>query len=315
MDTLTHLTLGACTGELLLGKRLGKRAMLYGAIAANIPDIDIVAGLFLPADKALLFHRSITHSLLFALVIGLCLAWLAKKYHPKISGLLFAVFFCFELALHDLLDTCTSYGTGLLEPFSHQRFSFHLLYVADPLFTIPLLIVTIILIAQKTNNRQRINWVSAAIGISALYVCFAVYCKSQVDNKATLTTPAPFNCMLWYCIIKTDTGYYTGYQSIFDKQPPQYEYHPQSKALLKHPEPVLTTFADGYYTISKQNDAMYFNVLRFGQIQGWQTKDAPFALSYPLGTTASKNMIVQKGRFAGWNAASIKLYFERIAGK
>jgi len=315
MDPLTHLTLGACTGELLLGKRFGKKAMLFGALAANIPDVDTVTGLFVPGDKALLLHRGITHSFCFAIIVGLLLAYLFSKWYPKISYRAFALFFCIELILHDLLDTCTSYGTGLLEPFSHQRFSFHLLFVVDPLFTLSLLVATVVLIIKKENNPYRVEWASTGIIVSLLYVGFAVCCKSRMDSKATMTTPAPFNTMLWYCIKKTDSGYYTGYESVFDKRPIAYEYHPKNEFLLKRPEPYLTAFANGYYIITKTGDQLYFNVIRFGQIQGWQQKDAPFVLSYPMQETGNENMIIQKGRLAGWNRKSVQQYLERIAGK
>ena len=137
MDSLTHICLGACVGELLLYKQLGKKALLWGIAAQNLPDIDAIAAIFLPADRAFLIHRGITHSLFFAIVAGLLLAWLAKRVHYKALASFgtLAFFFCFQLLLHDLLDACNSYGTGLLEPFSHQRFSVNLLYVADPLFT------------------------------------------------------------------------------------------------------------------------------------------------------------------------------------
>jgi inner membrane protein len=314
MDSITHLALGACTGELILGRKLGKKAMLWGAIAANIPDMDIIAGLFVPGDESLVLHRGITHSLFFALVFGLILALFAKRFRPKIGFLVLAFFFCFELALHDLLDTCTSYGTGLLEPFSHARYSIHLLYVVDPLFTISLVAGSIYLIFG-TRYRQR--WAAIAMLISAFYLLFAGFSKFDIDNKtnASLTTPAPFTSMLWFCINKTDSGYYTGYSSIFDKRPISYSFHHQNDSLLTRPEPYLKTFAEGYYTVSQSNGRLYFNVLRFGQVQGWQNKNAPFALSYPLGGSGNETMVIQKGRLAGWNRHSIKQYLERIGGK
>jgi len=314
MDSITHLALGACTGELILGRKLGKKAMILGAIVANIPDVDILAGLFVPADESLVLHRGITHSLLFALALGIVLALLSRKIRPDIGLGSFIFFFCFELGLHDLLDTCTSYGTGLLEPFSHHRFSIHLLYVVDPLFTIGLIIASIYLLFGKRHRRI---WASAGIALSVLYLGCAGVFKFNIDNKvnATLTTPAPFTTFLWFCINKTDSGYYTGYGSVFDKTPINYTYHPKNDSLLKQPEPWLKAFADGYYTVSRSGGHLYFNVLRFGQVQGWQDKNAPFALSYPVDSGAADNMIIQRGRLTGWNSRSIKIYLERIAGK
>lgn len=314
MDSLTHITLGACTGELILGKKLGKKAMLWGAIAANIPDIDTVAGLFVHGDRALMIHRGITHSLLFAIILGILFAYLAKRIHSKVEIRSLILFFLFQLFLHDLLDTCTNYGTGLLEPFSHARFSIEVLYVADPLFTISLLVASVYLIWGKRN---RSKWAASAIIISGFYLIIACAGKLYIDGKtkATLSTPAPFTSLLWYCVIKTDKGYYTGYQSVFDRTPINYGFHFKNDSLLKEPQPDLKAFADGYYTISQSHNQLYFNVLRFGQVQGWQNNMAPFALSYPVNSTGDENMIIQKGRLSGWNKKSIRQYLERIAGQ
>ncbi|NCD72331.1 metal-dependent hydrolase [Mucilaginibacter agri] len=314
MDSLTHITLGACTGELLLGKKLGKKAMLFGAIAANLPDMDTAAGLFVQGDRALLIHRGITHSFFFAIVLGLLLGFIAHRFYPKVKLNTLLLFFCFQLLLHDLLDTCTNYGTGLLEPFSHSRFSVELLYVADPLFTISMLVASVYLLFGKA---YRGRWAAIAISISAFYLLIACMAKLYVDErtKATLSTPAPFTSLLWYCIIKTDDGYYAGYQSVFDKQAVDYRYHSRNDSLLKNPEPVLREFADNYYTISKTGDKVYFNIMRFGQIQGWQNNNTAFALSYPVGSTGDENMIIQKGRLIGWNKHTIWQYLERICGK
>jgi len=45
MDSLTQIVLGAAVGEAVLGKKVGNKAMLYGAIAGTIPDLDVVANL------------------------------------------------------------------------------------------------------------------------------------------------------------------------------------------------------------------------------------------------------------------------------
>ena len=54
MDTLTHIALGACVGDALLGKKIGKRAMLVGAMANSIPDVDFISSFWLPIDENLL---------------------------------------------------------------------------------------------------------------------------------------------------------------------------------------------------------------------------------------------------------------------
>ena len=42
VDSLTQATLGAAVGELVLGKRLGNRAIAWGALVGTLPDLDII---------------------------------------------------------------------------------------------------------------------------------------------------------------------------------------------------------------------------------------------------------------------------------
>ncbi|MGB5360641.1 MAG: metal-dependent hydrolase, partial [Eudoraea sp.] len=46
MDSLTQIVLGASVGEVVLGKKVGNKAMLYGAIAGTIPDLDVLSRYF-----------------------------------------------------------------------------------------------------------------------------------------------------------------------------------------------------------------------------------------------------------------------------
>ncbi len=42
MDSLTQAALGAAVGEAILGKKLGRKAAIAGAIVATIPDLDVL---------------------------------------------------------------------------------------------------------------------------------------------------------------------------------------------------------------------------------------------------------------------------------
>ena len=46
MDSLTQIVLGAAVGQAVAGRQIGNRAMLYGAIAGTIPDLDVIASNF-----------------------------------------------------------------------------------------------------------------------------------------------------------------------------------------------------------------------------------------------------------------------------
>lgn len=78
MDSLTQIVLGAAVGEVVLGKKIGNKAMLWGAIAGTIPDLDVYQSLLYDSLKANELHRGISHSLLFSLLMAPLLAWLAR---------------------------------------------------------------------------------------------------------------------------------------------------------------------------------------------------------------------------------------------
>lgn len=79
MDSLTQITLGAAVGEVVLGKKVGNRAMLWGAIGGTIPDLDVFANMVTDEISALAFHRAITHSFAFAALAPMVLGGLV--YH------------------------------------------------------------------------------------------------------------------------------------------------------------------------------------------------------------------------------------------
>lgn len=83
MDSLTQIVLGAATGEIAGGRKLGNRAMLYGAIGGTIPDLDVLANFVTDEMTALAFHRASSHSFFFAftapLILGGLTHWLYRS--------------------------------------------------------------------------------------------------------------------------------------------------------------------------------------------------------------------------------------------
>ena len=71
MDSLTQIVLGAAVGEIALGRKIGNRALIWGAIGGTIPDLDVLANPFMDDIESLAFHRGITHSILFSVVAPL----------------------------------------------------------------------------------------------------------------------------------------------------------------------------------------------------------------------------------------------------
>ncbi len=81
MDSLTQVILGAAVGEAVLGKKIGNRAMLWGAFGGFLPDLDVTSSLVFDEISALAIHRGITHSFFFAFLFPLLLGWLVHQLY------------------------------------------------------------------------------------------------------------------------------------------------------------------------------------------------------------------------------------------
>ena len=83
MDSLTQIVLGAAVGEAVLGKKIGTRAMLWGAIAGTIPDLDVLFRLLqmisLPQKCTVDFRIP----LCLVFYLRLYLAWVAHRIPQK----------------------------------------------------------------------------------------------------------------------------------------------------------------------------------------------------------------------------------------
>lgn len=336
MDSITHIALGACMGELMLGKQLGKKALLWGALAQSFPDIDFIASFILPQVDDLIAHRGITHSIIFAIPAGFILALITDRIHRPHESTLKSLlaFFWSQIILHDLLDTCNAYGTGLLEPFSKQRFGIDVLYVADPLFSVWIGIAAAMLIIIKRSSPSRKKWLWFGFAPALIYFAIVVVNKinihssikksldqKQITYKDYFTTPTPFNSMLWYAVVNTDSGYYIGYRSVFDEsnRVTGFTFFYRNDYLLNNVDTKdevekLKRFADQYYTVEEWNDTLVFNVLRFGQMLGWQHPKARFAFHYYLNPLYDNTLVVQRGRFEGWNRRTLLIMWRRILG-
>jgi len=336
MDTITHIALGACVGEAMVGKQIGKKALLIGAFANSIPDFDFVSSFWLDVDNALLAHRGFTHSILFGILISFLLAWFFRRFKLKAYQLSFKtwlLFFIVELFLHLFIDAFNAYGMGWFEPFSHYRVSFNTIFVADPFYSIWLGIAFVVLLILKKENLKRLFWAEFGLGISTIYFMYCIVNKIKTDAdirgmlhnqhvtyKKYFTTPTPLNNWLWCVTAGNDAGFYIGYYSVFDREKKiDLHYFPKNDSLLnpiRQFEDVqhLLRFSKGFYTVEKSNDTLIYNDLRFEQMVGWYNRDAKFVFHYYLQHPYANKLVVQRGRFAGWNWATIKSLIKRIEG-
>ncbi len=335
MDSLTHIVIGACVGDLIAGKYVGKRAMLYGALMNSLPDVDFIASFFLDPVSDLLAHRGFTHSFLFAFLFTPLFAWAANKMERKVdlSYPRWCLFFFIEIMIHLFIDSFNAYGTGWFEPFNHARVSFHTLFVADPLFSIVPAAAFVALLLLPSQHRSRRKWVIVSLLTCTVYLGISIMNKLIVDHDVEkiaanknisftrdLTTPTPLNNLLWFVALEQDSGYYIGYRSVFDsKDDMELTWRPRNQQMLDSIEhethlQQLKRFSQGFYIAEKWSDTLVFSDLRFGQVAGWDNPHNPFAFYYFLNHPEDNELVVQRGRFARWNRTSMEAMWRRIKG-
>ena len=87
MDSITQFVLGAAVGQVILGKEAKNKALLWGAVAGTIPDLDIIPGQFVDTVTRLEMHRGFSHSLLFAFTGSFVFGYLVSKIHNRQPGI------------------------------------------------------------------------------------------------------------------------------------------------------------------------------------------------------------------------------------
>jgi inner membrane protein len=143
LDSLTQIALGAAVGEATLGRKVGSRAPLWGAICGTLPDLDVFIPLGDPVSD-FTYHRSFSHSLFVLAALTPLVVWLILKIHPQTrehrAGWAALVYLAF--ATHVLLDSFTVYGTQIFWPLDTTPVGWSTIFIIDPLYTLPLLLAS-----------------------------------------------------------------------------------------------------------------------------------------------------------------------------
>jgi inner membrane protein len=198
LDSLTQLALGAVTGYAVAGHRLGRKALVYGAIAGTTPDLDsfVLAPFETDEWSGWLNHRGVSHSLFFGPIVGPALGWLAWRYYRQKPGdpagapdMLrhWIAVFVVGLFTHPLLDLCTIYGTQLLAPFSDTRFAISSVGIIDPIYTVPMLAAMIAALVRPRAAGSRITtWIVLWLTTAFLFYGLSQNQRVEAMSRAQL---------------------------------------------------------------------------------------------------------------------------------
>jgi inner membrane protein len=287
--------------------------------------------------QELVFHRSFSHSLLFVVLGGGVFAYASWKLFKWEKLTLKDLFWVFSLCFltHILLDTCTTWGTQLLWPFTSYGYAFYNVFVVDPFYTVPFIgfLIAVMFFNRSNPWRARLNWMG--IGLSTAYLITGLLLQQHAKNifqenlraqgievEQMITKTTPFNIILWTCSAKTAQGYYTGFYSFLDAdEHVTFEYEPAHTELIapytSYAEvQTLLKVSKGYYTVEEIPGGVLMNDLRFGKFNGWQGEEkGEYVFKYEIKPVASGELSIEQINYRKpINKAYLTAFYQRIWG-
>lgn len=285
MDSLSQAVLGASVGVAVAGRRLGPRkAALTGAVLGTLPDLDVFWDHGDPISNFVL-HRGATHSLivhaLIAPLFGEALMRVMRGLRERRWTAYWLVFLCFST--HALLDAMTVYGTQLLWPASTYPFGTGSVFIIDPLYTLPLLALTLWALFKGGWSPGIGRGAAAALTISTLYLGWSlvgqaialdraesVLAKAGVAPERTLSSPTPFNTLLWRVIAIDGDRYLNLYVPLLggeaDVVAHAHPRRPVRSVCVESIPPAATVaaFTKGFYRLLEDEKGLRIGDLRMG---------------------------------------------------
>jgi inner membrane protein len=304
LDSVTHIIMGAALGEAVMGKKIGRKAMLAGAFLKTFPDFDLLYTGLKDARMYLLYHRSYTHSFfisfLYAIPLAYIMYWLFRKKQTYKEWFWLTIL-C--LWLHLLVDVCTNYGTRLFLPFTNKLYALNNMSIADLCLTIPILIFLLISVFCKNGGQWRLVFNKSILIYSCAYFMMSFVNKNIVDStfkksiirnnfstQKYMTNPLILNNIGWYGIVKDRDSLFVGMYSMLQKTDSiKWQGYAINDSLLSTSKSIvdvnsLKWFSNGYYLAKQEHpDTLLVYTIKFGP-NGFTSKDIheTFQFNYKL---------------------------------
>lgn len=281
MDTITQALLGGAVGYVVAGKTSRRKAMLWGATIAVLPDLDVL----IPYDNdldSMTFHRSWTHSWFVHTAIAPILALLAQRFDKTFSFSQWFLIIWLVLITHAGLDALTVYGTQLFWPLMPPPVSGGSVFIIDPTYSIPLLagFLTILVLPEKRISDKVMRY---SFMFSCLYLVWGygiqLWMENQTKNALALqnitysqvqVSATAFNTLLWRIVVVDDKHYYEGFKSLFESDDTfQFKRYDRGAQLIEKTENLaayqrINWFTNGLFKLEKQGNVIVASDLRMG---------------------------------------------------
>ena len=338
MDSITQATLGAAVGEAILGRRVGYKAPLIGAVIGTLPDLDVLANPFLTTVQQIYFHRSISHSFFAVIVAAPILGLLLNRYinSEQTGWKLWSKFSFWILFTHIFIDIPTTYGTQVFQPFSNYPLATDIIFIVDPLFTLPVLAGVILALFMRRASGLRL-WINrAGLILGASYMLWATGIKAHVHSwfdaefknetgyyEKIKTMPNGPTTLFWTGFaLKNDTLSVSTYSIFNSREDPDIHKIPRNSHLIEKfmetdEVEVVLWFSRGYYHVEETSDGFFFYDLRFGRSDFWITdnRDSEYVWSYKFTLDDQRETILDFEMIEpsfNLNSNVLNLYLERL---
>lgn len=243
---ITQAALGAIIGEMMMGRKLGKLALVWGALLGVVPElVEFLISPLLDTARELACERGLGHSLILMGLGAWCAARGLEKLwkREKVSRAEATWFVLIVWWSHVLADCFSAEGVAILWPVPGGRVAFGLLHGTDFWFAGPLVVTAVWLAClpveklvkgrgkkaatAKVPKRQKLlRW---GMGLSVGYVLLAVGMQwratagfeADLARRGTkwvrrVESPTPFNILLWRSVVDRGSEFWVGYRSVFE---------------------------------------------------------------------------------------------------
>lgn len=257
MDNLTHTLTAVAISQTGLNRKT-RFATLTLILAANAPDIDVLAGLK-GSLASLKYHRGISHSFIgitaLAVIIWGLVYGVGTRVRPKAGlplnspWLLLAAFL--GTSSHLLLDFTNSYGVRPFLPFSGRWYAWDLMFIFDPLL-LTLLIVglglpwLLRLVSEEVGARRPLMVPGAIFCLGAMVAIWGIrdfahrralsildsHTYSDEVPQRFSALPVAVNPFTWMGVVETETSFYVVGVNALDTNTT-----PEDLATFKKPQP------------------------------------------------------------------------------
>lgn len=348
---ITQAALGAIIGEMMMGKKLGKLALVWGALLGLMPGlVEFLISPVLDTARELACARGLGHSLI---VTGLG-AWGAARglekiwKREKISRTEAGIFVLAVWWAHILVDCFSTEGVAILWPVPGSRVSFGFLHRTDFWFAAPLVVTAVWLVCLPvekpvkgrgkktavtvTKRRKLLRWgLGLAMGYALLAAGMqwraATGFEADLARRGTkwlrrIESPTPFNVLLWRSVVDRGSEFWVGYRSVFESPdtPVRWTIYPKNEEALAgvaalREVKTLAAVTQGWWIARIHSKGAWLGDLRFPESRTWGSKkgtvDSRLAASWVVDATTKGDRLRLIFPSGGMGGD----YLERLSGR